>query len=178
MFLFSKAYDVWGEAMKKRRKKKEKNYVYRFTMVLMCVMLAGLLYLINMKEQYVTMSTLKQFNVSDLNKLFFWEKLLPEDSAVSSNVTYQKVKDHLYKTGGNEVVTVLDGVVTKVEDTSIIVLCDNGVTMHYKGMKSVTIKKEERIKKGNELGTMQDNVELRFYLDDAEITMDEAIATK
>lgn len=145
-------------------------------MLFMCCILCGLLYSINLKGKFITMNTIKQFNVSDLNKLFFWQNLLPKESAVSSAVSYQLVKENTYTNGSNQVLSLLDGVVTKVNESSIIVLCDNGVTMHYEKMKKVSIKKDERIKKGTQVGLVENNIVLRFYLDDVEITMDKAVS--
>lgn len=164
--------------MKKRyRRKKESNKLYRFTMLVMCCILCGLLYFINVKKPFISMQTIKNFKLSDITKLMFWENLFNTDAVtVSSNVNYQLLKDHYYTNGSNLVSAISDCVVLKVDDKEIQVLNDSGVNVVYKKMSKVNVKENERVLKGVELGTMDESVEIHFYLDDEEITMQKALS--
>lgn len=168
-----------GDNMKKRyRRKKESNKLYRFTMLCMCCILCVLLYFINIKKPFLSMQTIKNFKLSDITKLMFWENLFNVDESVtvSSNVSYQLLKDHYYSNGSNSVTSISDGVVLTVNDQEVQLLNDSGVNVVYKKMKQVNVKENERVLKGVELGTMDESVEIHFYLDDEEITMQKALS--
>lgn len=123
------------------------------------------------------MQTIKNFQLSDITKLMFWENLFNTDAVtVSSNVNYQLLKDHYYTNGSNSVIAISDCVVLKVNDTEVQVLNDSGVNVIYQKMSKVNVKENERVLKGVELGTMDESVEIHFYLDDEEITMQKALS--
>lgn len=163
--------------MRKRyQRKKESHKLYRFTMLCMCCMLCGLLYFINMKKPFISMQTLKSFQLSDITKIMFWENLFTNDTPVSSNVDYQLLKGHYYTNGSNSVTAISDGVVLSVKEKELQILNDSGVNVVYKKMNKVNVKENERVLKGAELGVMDESVELHFYLDDNEITMQKALS--
>lgn len=165
-----------GENMKKRKKRRETSLFYRFTMSVMCLIMAVLVYLINDKEKIVTMDMIKQFSLSDVNDILFGRFFQKPKEMVSSNVSYQLVKDYFYTNGSNEIKAVMDGIIVSCDHQEIVELCDNGVRIVYKNAISIDVKKDERILKGMLLGTMQDTIEMHFYYDDKEITMKEALA--
>lgn len=158
------------------KRKKESNKLYRFTMLFMSVLMATLLYLINDKTKLVTMKTLSSFHVSSLSQLFFWENLYPETESVSTQVDYQLLKDHYYSNGATSLHAIMDGVVVQVEEDSILQLCDNGVSIFYEQAKNVTIKKDERVIRGDILGSVEESIVLHFYVEDKEISLQEALA--
>lgn len=168
----------WVIIMKKKRRR-EKNPIYRFTMLLMVCILSGLLFMINDKKQIITMSAVRNFKIGDLSKLMFWENFFPKDEeAVSAKVNYSLLKEHYYTNGSNEVNALLDGVVVKVEKDTILELCDNGVSISYEKLKNVQVKKNDRLLSGDELGSMEESVVLRFYINDKEISKDKALSIK
>lgn len=162
--------------MKKRYRRKETNKLYRFTMLFMCCILCGLLYFINVKKPFLSMQTIKHFKLSDITKVMFWENLFTVDAPVSSTLNYQLLKDHYYTNGSNSVTAVGDGVVLSVKDKEIQMLNDSGINVVYKKLKKVNVKENERILKDSELGVMDESVEIHFYLDDEEISMQKAIS--
>lgn len=164
--------------MQYQKKQKESNWFYRFTMVLMSLLLAGLLYLINDKKQFVSMESFKDFHLSNVSQLLFWEKFFPKESdQVSANIDYHLLKENYYSNGSNYVTSLLDGVVIKVEEDELLVLCDNGVHISYGKMEDVKVKKDERILSGDILGGMNESVILRFYKNDVEISKEEALSS-
>lgn len=149
---------------------------YKITMLCMCCILCGLLYFINLKKPFISMQTIKNFKLSDITKLMFWEKLFTSDVTVSSNVNYQLLKDHYYTNGSNLVTSISDGVVLSVKEKEIQILHDSGVNVVYQKLSKVNVKENERVLKGMELGTMDDSVKIHFYLNDEEITMQKALS--
>lgn len=164
----------------KRKKRKEKNVIYRFTMMLMVCLIAALLYLINDKTHLITTTSIQNFKLGDLSKLMFWENMFTqkESETVSSQMNYTLLKDNYYANGSNSVSAMMDGVVIKVEKDSVLQLCDNGVSISYEKMKSVNVKKDERILSGDDLGSMDNSVILHFYVNDKEISKDKALSIK
>lgn len=163
----------------KRRKRKEKNVMYQIAMLMMTCILAVLLYLINDVKQIVSVDQLKNIKLSTITQFLFWENILfDQEEAVVSTSNYTLLKDHLYSNGGNVVSAVLDGVIVKVDNDEIIQLCDNGVSIVYSNIESVEVQKEDRIKANDPLGTMKENVEMHFYKDEKEISLEEAMAIK
>ena len=163
----------------RKKRRKEKNPMYRFTMFLMVCILAGLLFLINDKKQIITMTSVRNFKIGDLSKLMFWENFFPKDEeAVSAKVNYSLLKDHYYSNGSNAVTALMDGVIVKAEKDSLLELCDNGVSISYEKMKNVQVKKDERVISGDDLGEMNESVILRFYINDKEISKDKALSIK
>ena len=162
--------------MKTKKRKQESHKIYHFTMTLMVCMIAGLLYLINDKTKLVTMKTLSSFHLSDLSQLMFWENLYPDSEAVNSQVDYQLLKDHYYSNGATSLNAILDGVIVQVEEDSVLQLCDNGVSISYEKAKSVSIKKDERVLKGDIIGSVNESIILHFYVDEKEITLQEALS--
>lgn len=122
------------------------------------------------------MQTIKNFKLSDITKLMFWENLFTSDVTVSSNVNYQLLKDHYYTNGSNLVTSISDGVVLSVKEKEIQILHDSGVNVVYQKLSKVNVKENERVLKGMELGTMDDSVKIHFYLNDEEITMQKALS--
>ncbi|MDD3049367.1 MAG: hypothetical protein PHQ89_05290 [Bacilli bacterium] len=161
---------------RKYQKRKESHKLYHFTMFFMCCILCGLLYFINVKKPFISMQTIKDFKLSDITKFMFWENLFTKDTPVSTNVSYQLLKNNYYTNGGNSVTSISDGVVLSVKDKELQILNDSGVNVIYKKMSKVNVKADERVLKGSELGIMDESVEIHFYLDDKEITMQEALS--
>ena len=146
-------------------------------MVCMSFILAGLLYLINEEKQFITKDTLSDFKLSSVTQFLFWENLFNEESAqVSANEEYQLLKDHYYSNGTNTLSAIMDGVIIKVEENQIIQLCDNGVSISYEKIDKVDTQKDERVLKGDILGSIEESVILHFYIDDKEITKEEALS--
>ena len=146
-------------------------------MLCMSFILAGLLYLINEEKQFITKDTLSDFKLSSVTQFLFWENLFNEESAqVSANEEYQLLKDHYYSNGTNTLSAIMDGVIIKVEENQIIQLCDNGVSITYEKIDKVDTQKDERVLKGDILGSIEESVILHFYIDDKEITKEEALS--
>lgn len=146
-------------------------------MLCMSFILAGLLYLINEEKQFITKDTLSDFKLSSVTQFLFWENLFNEESAqVSANEEYQLLKDHYYSNGTNTLSAIMDGVIIKVEENQIIQLCDNGVSISYEKIDKVDTQKDERVLKGDILGSIEESVILHFYIDDKEITKEEALS--
>lgn len=163
----------------KRKKRKEKNILYRFAMFLMCCILAVLLYLINDAKQIVTKASLKNFKLSSITQLLFWENLFfDEKASVASTISYTLLKDHYYSNGSNTLNAIMDGVIIKVEDDSVVQLCDNGVSVVYSEVEKIRVKENDRILCEDVLGSILDSVEMYFYYEDEEITLEEALAIK
>lgn len=146
-------------------------------MLCMSFILAGLLYLINEEKQIITKETFSDFKLSSVTQFLFWENLFNEESAqVSANEEYQLLKDHYYSNGTNTLSAIMDGVIIKVEENKIIQLCDNGVSISYEKIDKVDTQKDERVLKGDILGSIEESVILHFYIDDKEITKEEALS--
>lgn len=167
-----------GENVKRHRRKKknrESSLFYRFTMIVMSLFIATLVYLINEKQRFVTMQTIASLQLSDITS-FLMQPLMKTEDKVASQVSYQLVKDHLYSSDGNEVVAILDGVIIKSEAHELIQLCDNEVSVTYKNVEKVQAKQDERVLKGTTIGMMQGQIEMHFYFNNKEITMKEALS--
>ncbi|NBK98171.1 MAG: hypothetical protein EOM50_09145 [Erysipelotrichia bacterium] len=165
--------------MKKRyHRKKESHKLYRFTMFCMCFIVAVLLFFINTKKEFISMQTIKNFQLSDITKLMFWENLFikQKESSVSANANYQLLKEHYYTNGTNEVVAMSDGVILSVKKDEVVMLNDSGVNVVYQKMRQVNIKANERVLKGASLGIMEESVEIHCYLNDQEISMKKALS--
>lgn len=146
-------------------------------MLCMSFILAGLLYLINEEKQFITKDTLSDFKLSSVTQFLFWENLFNDESAqVSANEEYHLLKDHYYSNGTNTLGAIMDGVIIKVEENQIIQLCDNGVSISYEKIDKVVTQKDERVLKGDILGSIEESVILHFYIDDKEITKEEALS--
>lgn len=146
-------------------------------MLCMSFILAGLLYLINEEKQFITKDTLSDFKLSSVTQFLFWENLFNEESEqVSANEEYHLLKDHYYSNGTNTLSAIMDGVIIKVEENQIIQLCDNGVSISYEKIDKVDTQKDERVLKGDILGSIEESVILHFYIDDKEITKEEALS--
>lgn len=140
----------------------------------MSCMICGLLIKINEKQPYLTANIIKNINLQDIHKMFFWENLFTKEETVSTNMHYQLLKDDIFTNGSNQVKSIFDGVVLKIEDNSVLVLCDNGVKIAYEKMEHVEVKKDERILAGNTLGSMKESVVIQFMLKDKKITLQDA----
>lgn len=160
--------------MKKRYKKKESKSIFKFSFFLMSCVICGLLVKINEKEPFLTAEVVQNFKIQDIHKLFFWEHMFHNDESVNAQVNYQLLKNDTYTNGSTQVTSIFDGVILKVEDTKVLVLCDNGIQVSYEKMEHVEVKKDERILAGDSLGAMKENVDIKLTLNDDKITLQEA----
>lgn len=150
------------------------RFFYRFSMLIMIGLVAMLGYGISVKQGFVTGEDLLA-----VGTWFPFEKWFSlQDETVSAMPAYALLKDHYYSNGSNQAQAIGDGVVQSVEKQDqryvILVKQDNGVIATYGTLESTAVKKDERIRRGDVLGTYQESLYLYFEKDGKELDLTQA----
>ena len=147
--------------------KKKSKFINKCIFILFCISLY-LGFKINEIKNFMQLPTISQ--------LLPFEKWFQfQDEIVSSSDTYHHLIDKYYTNGSNSCVSILDGIILEVSETSIKVYCDNGIVIIYGELDNIIAKVDERILKGQILGEYSDSLTLSFTKDDLEISYEEAI---
>lgn len=145
----------------RKPRKKQRNY-FKIAMMLMFLVCGTLLYKINEKKAFLSFEHLKQ----NIRLWIPYENLFNfYDHQVSTSIKYQLVSDNYYVNGTNSCVSLFDGIVVQVNETSIVMYHDNGVKITYGHLNDVMVKVDERILKGKTIGMFEDTVQLDFMKD-------------
>ena len=159
------------------------SFVYRSILLFMLCGVVMLFYMINEKINFVDIKgMMNKMNFDNVQTWIPFENWFSfTDQKVSSFPSYSLLKGDYYTNGSNEVYALLDGVVLQVEknvehNMMVRIKHDNGVIAIYQNMEDSFIKKDERIKKGNVIGTYTDSIMLFFSKDDKTLTLEEALA--
>lgn len=170
-----------------RYQKPERNhffhFMYRGMMLLMSAGVIALALAINSKVGLIELP--KELMNIDFSKVSTW---LPfedwfslKDETVAAYPSYHLLKDDMYANGTNSAYSLNDGVVLHVQKEkdntySITVRHDNNVVATYGNLNSTDIKQDERIRKGDTLGSFQESVRITFVKDEKKITLEQAQA--
>lgn len=168
--------------------KQRSHFFHFFYYVVMLAMVAGvcsLAYLVNDKMGFVDLpKDLKQINfgkISEWVPFEDWFSHKQEDETVNAAPAYTLLKDNEYANGTNQASMLLDGVVLHVEQrdhgkSSATVRHDNGVVATYGHLNTVQIKQDERLKKGDIIGSFDAYVTLDLVKDQKSIDLATALA--
>ncbi len=170
-----------------RRGTEEDHQPFIFRLIyrgLMCVMAVGVLalaYLINDKIGLVKLpESLSMASVSEWLPFDHWFSFAPKEESVAALPTYTLLKQNQYANGTNQANLILDGVVLHVEEkdpakNSITVRHDNGVVVTYGHLNQISVKANERLKKGTVIGTFDEYVTLDMVKDNQRIDLQSAL---
>lgn len=112
-----------------------------------------------------------------------WSSFLPFETwfategtqSVAAIASYEEVGDHRYHNGSNEALTPFTATICHIEaqnDTYCVSLqLDDGTIVNIAHLQEVTVQEDERIQKGSTLGTYQEYVEIRCFLDGTELDL-------
>lgn len=122
---------------------------------------------INEKKQWLT------FPISSWFPFENWFDL--NDSMVSKNIEYFHLVDDVYTNGTNTCASIFNGIVLEVSDHSVHVLSDEGIQIIYGQLTHTTIQVDERILKGQSIGTFKDSLTLKISKDNQKMSYGEAM---
>ncbi len=157
--------------------------IYRGLMGIMMVAVVALAYLINDKINLVQLpENLSIASVSEWLPFDHWFSSTPKEESVAALPTYTLLKDNQYANGTNQANLILDGVVLHVEEkdpakNSVTVRHDNGVIITYGHLNQISIKANERLKKGAVIGTFNEYVTLDIIKDNQRIDLTSALGS-
>lgn len=142
----------------RNQRKKQRNY-FKISMLLMFILCGSLLFKINEKRPFFSLAQMKQ----QIGMWFPYENLFKfYDNQVSVAIKYQHLSDNYYVNGSNSCVSLFDGIVVQVSDSTIVMFHDNGVKITYGHLDEVLVKVDERILKGQNIGIFEESVQLDF----------------
>ena len=147
--------------------KKKSKFINKCIFILLCISLY-LGFKINEIKQFITLPLISQW-------IPFEDWFNFNDHLVSSTIAYHHLIDHYYTNGSNSCVSIQDGIILEIEDNTIHVLYDNGVLIIYGELDTIISKVDERIKKGQVIGSFNESLTLYFSKENQEITYEEVM---
>lgn len=156
--------------------------LYHLVMLVMCGCVVVLALLVNQKLNLVPVPTvIADFKVQDIGSWLPFESWFSlKDETVSAAPVYTLLRDDHYTNGTNTANATYDGVILHVQKNTdgksqISMKQDNGVVATYTNLDDVSIKQDERVLKGNAMGTYTGYVTITFLRDNQKITLDDAL---
>lgn len=157
------------------------RFIYRSLMCIMAVGVLALAYLINDKiglvklPEYMSMASVSEWLPFD-----HWFSSAQREESVAALPTYTLLKENQYANGTNQANLILDGVVLHIEakdpaKNSVTVRHDNGVVVTYGHLNQVSVKANERLKKGAAVGTFDEYVTMDLVKDNQRIDLQSAL---
>lgn len=159
------------------------RFLYRFMILTMCIGIFALAILINQKIGLVKMpEALQSFKLPNLSSLLPFENWFSlKEQAVASFPAYSLLGDDQYANGGNTAYTIHDGVVLHVQQKengkgSVTIKHDNGVIATYGSLITISVKQDDRVLKGNTIGTFENSLSIIFMKDEKKIDLATALS--
>ena len=159
------------------------RFLYRLMIVTMCIGVFALAILINQKMGLVKMpsslQSLKLENISNWLPFENWFSL--KEQTVASFPAYSLLEGDRYANGGNIAYSIHDGVVLHVQQKengkgSVTIKHDNGVIATYGSLITISVKQDDRILKGNNIGTFEGSVSIIFMKNEKKIDLATALS--
>ncbi len=160
------------------------HFFYTLIMLLLCGSSLALGWMIAEKKNLVSNEDLKR-----IEEKIKWDSLaawLPFESwfgdmlPVSQNAYYQHLEDQFYTASGNQVKALADGLVVytgqQQSGALIMVKQDNGIMVTYGNLQEIQVDLQDRILKGQTLGTFQQALYLDFSEAGQTLSYEEALA--
>lgn len=160
------------------------RFFYGLIMIAMSIGVLSLAYLLNEKLAIVELPAgLKQINFAKISEWLPFEDWFDpkEEETVNAAPSYSLLKERQYTNGTNQANLILDGVVLHVEardegKSYVTIRHDNGVIATYGHLDSVQIKQDERLKKGDIIGSFVDYITLDLVKDQKNIDLNTALS--
>lgn len=149
------------------KKKSKKGLINRFIFLLFLIALF-LGFKINEKKEWIQLPPLSSW--------FPYERWFNySDSTISSSIQYHHLIDNYYTNGSNSCISLFDGIVLDISDSTITVLHDNGVQIIYGEIIGHAVKVDERILKGNTIGSIHESLTLDMTLNNEKVTLEDVM---
>lgn len=146
--------------------KNNSRWMKKFIFVLFCIALF-LGFKINDKKQWFI------FPIHSWLPFERWFSLT--DFSVSKDINYYHLVDNLYTNGTNQCTTLFDGIVLEVEENKVHILSDEGIQIVYGELTHTIIQVDERVLKGQTIGTFDDSLTLNFSKDNQVMSYEEVM---
>lgn len=149
-------------------RKKEKTPFVNFILFLMFCLLLFLGAKINEKKKWIELPVISTW-------IPYESWLNDYDRSVSKNIEYHLLTENIYTNGTNTCAVLFDGIVLEVKDDQVTILHDNQVQAVYGHMQEILVKADERILKGQKIGTFEESLTLDFKKDQKVLTYEEVL---
>lgn len=149
-------------------RKKEKTPFVNFILFLMFCLLLFLGAKINEKKKWTELPAISTW-------IPYESWLNDYDRSVSKNIEYHLLTENIYTNGTNTCAVLFDGIVLEVKDDQVTILHDNQVQAVYGHMQEILVKADERILKGQKIGTFEESLTLDFKKDQKVLTYEEVL---
>lgn len=175
-----------------KRKKKKRNPVFRFFMILFMILSLGIGFLIYARIDengtffnriFHTNVNFTQMNAAIsrvLDRMFNFNLFGggKKDQTVSGNVNYIPLEDDYYKAEDQRVLMLMDGIISYVDrddgGTFVIVSYENGVNASYFGLVDPLVKVMDELDVGDQIASYETSFKVIFFKGNEKITYDEA----
>ena len=147
-------------------KKKKSKILNKLSMLLFFISLF-LGFKINEQKKFI--------DIPSIGNWLPFEKWFFMDVPVINTSDYHHLINDIYTNGSNTCGSLFDGVILEVNETSIQVLSDNGILVVYGELDNVISKVDERVLKGQSMGTYLDSLTINFSKDNQKLTYEEAM---
>lgn len=160
---------------------REFSWIYRLAVSTLCLCIIGLgagSYLKQnpqLKSQVNKESVQNWFSQHVLSVIPFFE-IKSDTQVVSSPLAYEHLENNLYRGSDQQVLAIAGGIVTQAKDGKVSVKQDNGIMTTYDTLTKLDVAIYDHVSKGEVIGQYEDSFKMNCYLDEQEITYEQALS--